>query len=106
MATPAEHQAKALHNEKLLDEFRFAEREFAGWAITILFYAALHWFRALAAQEGVQIKRYRGRKREADTETWAIDNLPLFKQSLHPFGWYRELKDASQAARYEMVQFF
>ena len=100
---PAEHRAKALHNEKLLNEYGLAEGGFAGWAITILFYSALHWFRALAAQEGVQIMSYTGR---TDSEKWALDNVRLFADSPRPFDWYRELKDESRAARYEMKQYF
>jgi hypothetical protein len=66
----------------------------------------LHWFRALAAKEGVQIKRHWGRKGEKDTEKRALENVPLFIQFAPPFEWYRESKDASQAARDEVVQYF
>ena len=66
MATPSEHRSKALHNEDLLEVHKLAEGKFAGWAITILFYSALHWMRALAAQEGFQIKTLFGeRERKA-----------------------------------------
>lgn len=103
MATSAEHRAKALENEKLLDDYKLAEGKFAGWAITVLFYGALHWFRALAAQEGVQIKRYSGRKDQADTEKWALDNVPLLGNSRLSFRSYELLKARSQDARYEMI---
>lgn len=101
MATPAEHRARALHNEEFLDAHKLAEGKFAGWAITVLFYSAVHWLRALAAQEGLQIKRYSG----PDSEKLALQQLPLFRQSPQPFNWYRLLKDASQDARYEMTQY-
>ena len=105
MATPTEHRAKALENEELLDDYKLAEGRFAGWAVTILFYAALHWFRALAAQEGVQIIRYRGRKDQTDTEQWALVNLPQFRKSPGSIKSYQLLKARSRDARYEMFAF-
>ncbi len=101
MATPSEHRSKALHNEDLLEVHKLAEGKFAGWAITILFYSALHWMRALAAQEGFQIKRYSGNQ----SEKLALQQIPLFRQSPQSFNYYRSLKDASQDARYEMIQY-
>ena len=101
MATPLEHRSKALHNEELLGVHKLAEGKFAGWAITILFYSALHWMRALAAQEGFQIRRYSGN----ESEKLALQQIPLFHRSPEPFKWYRWLKHASQEARYEMTQF-
>jgi hypothetical protein len=101
MATPFEHRSKALHNEELLGVHKLAEGKFAGWAITVLFYSALHWMRALAAQEGFQIKSYS----RNDSEKLALQQIPLFRQSPQPFNWYRSLKDASQDARYEMTQY-
>ncbi len=105
MATPAEHRAKALHNEKFLNDYALADGEFAGWAITVLFYCALHWFRALAAQEGVQIIRYEGRKDQKNTEKWALENLSLFRDSPQPIKSYQLLKARSRDARYEMSVF-
>lgn len=101
MATPSEHSSKALQNEELLDVHKLAEGKFAGWAITVLFYSALHWMRALAAQEGFQIRRYSG----PESEKLALQQVPLFRQPSQPFHWYRLLKDASQDARYEMTQY-
>jgi hypothetical protein len=100
MASPSEHSSKALLNEELLDVHKLAEGKFAGWAITVLFYTAVHWMRALAAQEGFQIKRYSGN----ESEKLAFQQIPLFRQSPQPYIWYRSLKDASQDARYEMTQ--
>jgi hypothetical protein len=101
MATPSEHRSKAIDNETLLDVHKLAEGKFAGWAITILFYSALHWMRALAAQEGFQIRRYSG----DESEKLALKQIPLFRQSSQQFNWYRALKDESRDARYEMRQY-
>ena len=101
MATSSEHRSKALHNEDLLDAYKLAEGKFAGWAVTILFYSAVLWMRALAAQEGFQIRRYYG----PDSEKLALQQVPLFRQSPQQFDWYRSLKDESREARYEMTQY-
>jgi hypothetical protein len=101
MAAPSEHRSKALDNEELLHVHKLADGKFAGWAITILFYSALHWMRALAAQEGFQIRSYSGN----NSEKLALQQIPLFRQSPQQFNWYRALKDESQDARYEMRQY-
>jgi len=98
MATPAEHRAKALHNEKLLNEYALAEGEFAGWAITVLYYCAVHLLRALAAQEGFQIKRYKGK----DSEEEAWKSVPQLKHASVAYDCYNILTTASRSARYEM----
>ncbi len=98
MATVQEHRSKALHNEKLIDVHKLADGEFIDWAIIVLFYSALHWMRALAAQEGCQIKTYR-------TEETVFQRVPTFAQHSKTYLWYRQLKDSSRDGRYEMTQF-
>jgi hypothetical protein len=95
MATVQEHRLKAVHNRTFLDSHRLSEGEFVDWAFTVLFYCALHWLRALLAQEGYQVKNYR---KEED----AIRGTGVFTpQALE---WYRHLKDSSRGARYETTQ--
>jgi len=101
MVTPSEHWSKALHNERFIDVHKLADGEFAGWAVTVLFYSALHWLRALAAQEGFQIERYRGK----NSEERAFQQVPLLQESPRLYECYRALKDESQQARYEMKGF-
>lgn len=103
MATPQEHKAKALHNERFLDVPRLATGEFADWAVTALFYCALHWMRALAAQEGYQIKAYRSYKKGIVGEEEVFKGTGVFTQQ--SFDWYSHLKDDSRDARYETRQF-
>lgn len=102
MATPHQHKEKALHNERFLDAPELTGGEFADWAVTVLFYSALHWMRALAAQEGYQIKGYRtlgGIPGEEDV----FRGTSIFTPQA--YDWYRHLRDDSRDARYEMKQF-
>lgn len=104
MATAQEHESKARHNEKLLDSHKLSEGEFVDWAVTALFYSALHWMRALAAQEGYQIKRYqklKGRLGESEEEVFQVAGV----FTAQCYQWYRHLKDESQYARSEMRPF-
>jgi hypothetical protein len=102
MATPLEHKAKALHNERLLEALELTGDDFADWAVTVLFYSALHWMRALAAQEGYQIRSYR-RYKEYPGEDEVFQGTGAF--SPQAFDWYRHLRDDSRSARYETQPF-
>ena len=103
MATPREHREKALHNERLLDVRELTAGEFVDWAVTVLFYSALHWMRALAAQEGYQLKAYKSYKKGILGEEEVFRGTGIFTQQA--FDWYSHLKDDSRDARYEMKQF-
>src|SRR5712671_3739151 len=96
MATLHEHQSKALQNENFLTLYKLSEGEFVDWAVTVLFYSALHWMRALAAQEGHPIRAY-------SEEYEVFQGAGIFTRP--SYDWYRQLKDASRDARYEMAQF-
>jgi hypothetical protein len=103
MATPREHKEKALHNERLLDVQELTGGEFVDWAVTVLFYGALHWMRALAAQAGYEIKAYRSYRKGIVGEEEVFKFAGIFTPQA--FGWYSHLKDESRDARYEMRQF-
>ena len=96
MASAQEHKLKALHNEEFLSVYRLSDGEFVDWAVTALFYSALHWMRALAAQEGLQIKGYRDEKD-------VLKGTGVFTDEAYE--WYRQLKEDSRVARYKMRQF-
>ena len=96
MATTQEHKLKAAHNWEFLESHRLSEGEFVDWAVTVLFYCALHWLSALLAQEGYQVKNYRD-------EEDAITGTRVF--TLQALEWYRHLKDSSRLARYETTEF-
>ena len=94
MATIQEHKFKATHNWEFLEIHKLSEGEFVDWAVTVLFYCALHWLRALLAQEGFQTKNYRD-------EDDAIKGTGIFTLQSLQWQWYRHLKDSSRQARYE-----
>jgi hypothetical protein len=96
MATVQEHKLKAVHNWEFLDSHRLSEGQFVDWAATVMFYCALHWLRALLAQEGYRVKNYRD-------EEDAISGTGIF--TLQALEWYRHLKDSSRSARYETTEF-
>ena len=96
MATTQEHKSKAAHNGEFLESHRLSEGEFVDWAVTVLFYCALHWLRALLAQEGYQVKDYR------DEEDAMTGTAVFTRQVLR---WYFHLKGASRDARYNMRRF-
>ena len=87
MATAQEHKLKALHNEAFLDLHKLSGGAFLDWGVTVLFYSALHWMRALAAQEGHQIKGYKG-------EEDVLTGTGVF--TAEAYDWYRQLKDDSR----------
>jgi len=96
MATAPEHKLKALHNEQFLDLYRLGDGPFVDWAVTVLFYCAMHWMRALAAQEGHKIKGYKD-------EEAVFTGTGVFTPEAYDL--YRQLKDDSRDARYEMKPF-
>jgi hypothetical protein len=96
MATAQEHRLKAVHSWNFLDFYGLSEGEFVDWAVTVLFYCALHWLRALLAQEGYQVRNYRD-------EEDAITGTGVFTP--RALEWYRHLKDSSRMARYETAEF-
>jgi len=96
MATTQEHKLKAAHNWEFLESQRLSEGEFVDWAVTVLFYCALHWLRALLAQEGYQVKDYR------DEEDAMTGTAVFTRQALR---WYFHLKGASRDARDNMRRF-
>lgn len=99
MATPAEHRAKALHNEQFIHSYSLGAGDFADWAVTALFYSAVHWLRALITKSGFHVGNY---KEEEFAATVLLRKGMLNHQA---WQWYRNLKDDSRDARYEMVMF-
>jgi len=93
---PDEHLTKAENNEKLA---RATNRvPFAGcaeWAISMLFYAALHRIQAYLSAKGSRPLSHQDRDREIESN----GSLSAI------YGDYRRLKDMSRAARYEMPNY-
>ena len=93
MASRDEHMAQAHRNRTLAE--RLADDGDFEWAVTALFYAALHLIQAYAIAEGFDIGTHaeRGRWMRNTTALHAI------------LGPYRVLRSRSQDARYECRRF-
>jgi hypothetical protein len=90
--TPYEHIAQARANEALSLRLELSEPD---WALTIMFYAALHWVSAYLALVGIFATTHQTRSRAiySRTELAAIRNHYFFMQ------------DKSEGARYDCVHF-
>jgi len=88
-----QHLQKARHNEEFVTSLGADPDRFADWAITGLFYSALHYIEAYFACRG----RHSGDHRARDSDIWRDTSL----QGLYTP--YSELKNASTTARYRVV---
>lgn len=95
MGTPQQHVQQAQHNEQFLLQFDVRRPPYLDWLVTVLFYAALHYLRALLSRHGLSnISRYG----EVDN---AFSRLLIFRRNAEVYIDYRQLKDDSRRARYE-----
>jgi hypothetical protein len=98
MASKAQHLKQAQHNEAFLATFDLAKSPYLDWAVTAAFYSALHYVRALMAKYGyMNVSSY------GDMDK-AFDRLSLLKNNPAVHDSYRQLKDDSRDARYNMWQ--
>lgn len=99
MATELAHLRQAQHNEQFLATFDLAITPYLDWAVTVIFYAALHYIRALAAKhQFMNISRYGDLDR-------VFERVPVFRRNPELYVDYRQLKDDSRATRYDMRAF-
>lgn len=95
---PAEniHLAQAGKNERFYKTFDLATTEFLDWAVTGLFYSALHYIDAYLAR----VKDYHPPEHKPRTRLVATEaKLGIIYED------YRRLKDQSEAARYRVKKF-
>lgn len=98
MGTQEQHLGQARHTEDFLDSFDIDSTPYLDWAVTGIFYAALHYIRALAARFlFTNISSYADMDR---VFSW----LEVFRRNSSIYDDYRQLKDDSRAARYDMVR--
>jgi hypothetical protein len=92
MPSRAEHEARAQANERIAAQFRLSDPDEVAWAVTILFYAALHYVEVYFDETaGVHHLSHADR-------FFSTDMLPIGHE-------FRLLYDASRCARYEMNLF-
>lgn len=97
MATKEEHLRKAEHNEEFFTQFDINATQFLDWVVTGIFYSAVHYIRAVAAKHRfTNISSYG----EMDN---LFSRLSVFKRRRDIYKDYRQLKDDSRAARYDMT---
>jgi len=92
MFTVKQHTEKAKYNEKFFQE---TKDEYPDWAITGLFYSALHLVEAFLSKKDHSVEDHKSR-------FWFIQNTKELKP-LYPN--YRALYDYSVNARYKMQKF-
>ena len=96
MSTKEQHLQKAQHNEAYLATFDLSHSPFLDWAVTATFYSALHYLRALMARYNyTNISGY------GDMDK-AFDRMAVLKRAADVHDSYRQLKDDSRSARYDM----
>jgi hypothetical protein len=95
MPSKGEHIAKADNNRKFAADLGAASPTRIGWALTALFYAALHYVEAYNAQFNTHFKKHDQMNRD-------IERNPV----LNPI-WedYRDLSEFSWNARYNYVNY-
>jgi len=96
MPTKEQHLHQAQHNEAYLAAFDLARSPFLDWAVTAAFYAALHYLRALMSR-----LNYTNISGYGDMDK-AFDRLAILKRNPEIHDSYRQLKDDSRSARYDM----
>ena len=90
MPDVAVHSRQAKHNEAFLTEFNLAQTTYSDWAVTVMFYTALHLIEAYLATQGLH-----------PTDHWVRENYLTRITALKPiYRPYRELRHYSEKARY------
>jgi len=95
LPTQTQHLKKAKENESLAATMNLAVPAASDWAITMLFYAAVHYVEAFFSKAGQHLKRHKLRVN-------AIQANPRLRPIYLD---YRELQTYSETARYQAVFF-
>ena len=94
MPTAAEHIAQAIQNEEFPDSIRSIGSS-ANWGVTVLFYAAVHYGRALLA----------GKSNPVTTHQHFQSVFLRLTGDFVAYGYYRALQTESEAARYDCKKY-
>lgn len=94
MASAREHVKQAKKNETFLGHVRNLN-EFADWGITVVFYIAVHYGRALLAILGTQITSHQHFQTE------------FFRRTTDKVAYthFRSLQTAAESSRYDVIPF-
>jgi uncharacterized protein (UPF0332 family) len=89
------HLHQAQHNEAFVVSLNLDSTDYLDWAVTGIFYAALHYIESFLATQNIHSSTHASRDRVFQQQ----QNLkPIYNQ-------YRILKTRSESARYDLQQF-
>jgi hypothetical protein len=94
MATTNEHLKQAKNNEAFLLQVR-SLNDFADWGVTVVFYSAVHYGRALMAMLGTQITSHQHFQTEFFRRT----------TDKNAYKHFRSLQTAAESSRYDVIPF-
>jgi hypothetical protein len=98
MASPEAHFDQAEHNERAA---RSVERNYPDWAVTMYFYAALHWVERYAKLNGCDIERdYPDGRSRHECRRMYIDDVAYEQRRSTLRRDYEDLESESRKARY------
>ena len=92
MPSKTDHAAKAVHDEKFVSTLG---DPYWDWAVTGVFYAALHYVEAYLATKRIHSPSHPVRDSHINRDS--------VLRAIYPD--YRDLKDESRTARYDVIQF-
>jgi hypothetical protein len=95
MPSPREHAFQVLHNREFLATFDLDNSPFLDWAVTVIFYMAVHLVEHFLAHQGQDLLSHQTRERFISQ---SADLKPIWSA-------YRELKYQSERARYLVARF-
>jgi hypothetical protein len=93
MPSVDDHLQQALHNERFFEFTQTASPICTDWQVVALFYAALHYVDAALAERGIHPESHGERLSEVRVRHGRI------------FFEYRQLRDASEEARYKLAPY-
>jgi HEPN domain-containing protein len=96
---PADYVQQALHNSELAAYLRSDKTPYLDWAVTCLFYSALHYVNAFLAKNHKTIPRRHATHGDLTGRSNIVQADPILGQI---YGAYRHLEDESRDARYEL----
>ncbi|MGB3654093.1 MAG: hypothetical protein WBA41_23185 [Rivularia sp. (in: cyanobacteria)] len=91
------YQEQSQSNEEAA---RNIENEYPDWAVTMCFYAALHWIEYYACQKGDDIESQFPEKSPHDSRRGYVRKLAKQLNNTRLEKLYNDLEDGSQKARY------
>lgn len=92
MPTVKQHYNKSISNEKFFESVKY---DYPDWAITGIFYAAVHLMEAFLATKSIHVEDHKERAK----------HIGLIKELKPLFKCYRALYDYSVNARYKLHPF-